>query len=401
MSSELLAEIISTGSEMMLGRLVDTNSAWLSDILNGAGIKVARHTAVGDDLPRIVQAFQAGWRDHNIIVVTGGLGPTEDDLTREAAARAFGLELKFHENLAAELREHFARRGYTFTENNLRQVWLPRGALAIENPNGTAPGFALQDETHFMVFLPGVPLEMKPMTLNWFLPRLRESFPIEKALAKTVILKTAGLGESYLDSLIGDLISPDKNPEVGVLAAPDMVRVLATARGANEEELEAVLAPTLAELEKRLAGHVFGYGETTLPQAAAALLKEKKLALYITDAATQGRLAGLLGPDAAPENWAGAFTGAISADSPPASFPSPPKGDLIHLTAAARPDPEAAPPEEGQIALIIESRVQSEKINGGQALVRQFRVGGAQGRALARAASLSAFHLWQVLRDFC
>lgn len=396
MSREIFAEVISTGSEMMLGRLVDTNSAWLSDILNSVGIKVARHTSVGDDLPRIVKAFKRAWDEHSVIVATGGLGPTEDDLTRQAAAQAFGMELEYHEELAEDLRRMFARHGYTLTENNMRQAWLPKGSIMAPNPNGTAPGFAIFDENHLMVFLPGVPMEMKHMVKEWFLPQLRERFPAAGGLSKTVILKTAGLGESNLDSIIGDLVTPDGNPEIGMLAAPDMVRVLVTARGATEEAMEAALAPAVAELEKRLDGHVFGYGETTLAEAVAAQLEKLGLRLYIMDAATQGRLSGFLSPALAPENWSG--TVELPNTTPLVEKPDVDKPDEVTLFVTSRPDPDAPEMLEGQIAVIISITVWGDAINDGLPVPTQIHLGGASHRALSRAAALSAFHLWRTLR---
>ncbi|UQZ87871.1 hypothetical protein C4J81_01015 [Deltaproteobacteria bacterium Smac51] len=418
MAREIFGEVISTGSEMMLGRLVDTNSAWLSEALNSAGIKVVRHTSVGDDLPRIIKAFQRAWEDHNVIVATGGLGPTEDDLTRQAVAEAFGLELEYHEELAEELRAQFATRGYTLTENNLRQAWLPKGSLLVPNSWGTAPGFALCDDDHLMVFLPGVPVEMKNMTRDWFLPQLKKQFPSENGLIKTIILKTAGLGESMVDSMVGDLMRADRNPTVGLLAAPDMVRVVVAAKGSSEAEIESLLAPTLAELEKRLTGHIFGYGDTTLPQATAGLIRKMGLSLTILDAATQGRLSGALSPAMDPNNWGGAqelpwqptVSGVMeilrlyAPDSvhmmEEQGHPSRRQSREIRLITTSRPDTEAPAHNDDETALIIENAVQSETLNHGRPIVSHFRLGGARGRALSRAAVLANFHLWQVLRQY-
>lgn len=222
-------------------------------------------------------------------MVTGGLGPTEDDLTRNAASEAFSRKLVFHQNLADELKANFARRGYTFTDNNLRQAWLPEGSLLVPNVLGTAPGFAIEDEGRLMIFLPGVPQEMKRMISDWTLPKLKSLYP-SSGCRKTVVLKTAGLGESALDARISDLMGGEHNPAVGLLAGTDMVRVVVATEGENEEEVEQIQAPVLSELEKRLAGHIFAYGDDeSLPDAVAALLKKSGLKLTILDAVTQGR----------------------------------------------------------------------------------------------------------------
>lgn len=422
MALKTIGEVIATGSELMLGRMVDTNSAWLSETLAGRGVRVVRHTAVGDDLPRLVEVFNRAWGENQVTVVTGGLGPTEDDLTRQAASEAFGLELEYHEELASELRNLFARRGYTLTENNLRQVWLPRGTLTVPNPLGTAPGFALAVDGRLMVFLPGVPPEMKRMVSDWLLPRLKEQFPASSGLIKTVMLKTGGLGESMVDHMVGDLMGAGRNPEVGLLASPDTVRVVVTAEGDDEAELKNIMAPTLIELEKRLQGHLFGQGETTLAEAVAALLHEKGLRLAILDAITQGRLSGYLAPGLDPENWAGSrdlpWQPALSGVKEILRLYAPESGDYrdddmparrcrnrrhhldeIRLVATARPDNEAGPPVPGDLALVVECAVQAACLVGGEPLIKKFRLGGPRSWTLRRASSLSCFYLWQVLRE--
>lgn len=415
MQQKVNGEIIATGSEIMLGRMVDTNSAWLSDVLGSIGIGVVRHTAVGDDRARIIAAFQKAWADNSITVVTGGLGPTEDDLTRNAASEAFSRKLVFYQNLADELKANFARRGYTFTENNLRQAWLPEGSLLVPNILGTAPGFAIEDGSRLMVFLPGVPQEMKRMIEDWAMPKFKSLYPLS-GFRKTVVLKTAGLGESAVDARIGDLMGGEHNPAVGLLAAPDMVRVIVATEGENEEEVEQLQAPVLNELEKRLAGHVFACGDETLSEAVAALLKKSGLKLTILDAITQGRLTSLLGPALAPENWGGAqdmpwqptLSGVMEilrlyAPDSVAYLEHgehPPRRDAneIRLIITARPESGQAPFESDEAGLMIESGVHNPALNDGKPVLEKFKVGGTPARALARAASLTVFHLWQILR---
>ncbi len=406
MEPEILGEIITSGSELMLGEMVDTNSAWLSEILGAAGVRLARHTSVGDDLGRLITTYRRAWSEYHLVVATGGLGPTEDDLTRQAAAEAFGRELEFHEDLARDLRDMFQRRGYTMTDNNLRQAWLPKGSLLVPNPWGTAPGFALADPGRLMIFLPGVPMEMKNMVRAWLLPHLHAHFPTLRGAFKKVVLKTAGLGESLVDSLVGDLMSPGRNPTVGLLAAPDQVRVVVVARGRDEAELDGLLAGTTAELEKRLKGHVFGYNDTSLPQAVAGLLKAGGLSLAIVDALTQGRLSGTLAPALDPENWSGALELPWRPDLPDGAellrLHAPKAngriGRAIRLATTARPDTEAPTPREGETALVVESLVQAEFLAEGRPLTQKFHLGGDRHRALSRAAALSTFHLWQVLQ---
>lgn len=421
MDQTISAEIISTGSELMLGRMVDTNSAWLSDFLGLLGIQTVRHTSVGDDFERLVETFKQGWGESRLTLVTGGLGPTEDDLTRPAAAEAFGLELEFNERLADEVRQMFRSRGAAMTDNNLRQAWLPRTSLPVPNPTGTAPGFALADENRLMVFLPGVPREMKIMCETWLKPRLKTQFPALNAQRHTVVLRTVGLGESLVDSLVGDLMVQDANPTIGLLAGPDMVNVLVTVTGHDLGEAQALAAPTLAELEKRLHGHVFGYGDDNLSDILAGLLKERDLSLTILDAVTQGRLNGRLAPSLELGNWSGGqdlpwqptLSGVMeilrlyAPDSVPRRLgdddQSPHRRRYareIRLITTAQADREAAAPSPGHLALVVESGVQSESIGNGRPITRKFRLGGEHDWALSRAAALSMFHLWQVLKGY-
>jgi nicotinamide-nucleotide amidase len=340
---------------------------------------------VGDDRPRLVQAFRRAWHEHQVVLVTGGLGPTEDDLTRPAASEAFGLDLEFREDLAAELRERFRRRGFTLTDNNLRQAWLPRSALLVPNPLGTAPGFALAGELNLMVFLPGVPPELKKMVHQWVTLRLRTQFPALRGRFKTVVLKTAGLGESVVDRRIASLMAGE-NPTVGLQAAPDMVRVLVTAYGVSEAELEAKLAPALTELEKRLAGHIFSRGGETLAEAVAERLVKGGWRLCLCDAVTRGRLCGILAPSLPGKAWAGAWEPAPGWPGPP-----PPGAGELRLSLAARPDPAAPEAAPGEAALLIDITLEQ----AGRTERRSFTLGGPESRALARAAALAAFHLWQ------
>lgn len=420
MRQSLTAEIISTGSELMLGHLVDSNSAWISTFLGDLGIKTVRHTSVGDDLARLIAVFKQSWAENTVVVVTGGLGPTEDDLTRQAAADAFGCPLEYDESLAQELRELFHQRGYQMAENNLRQAWRPRSTLSVPNPVGTAPGFALAEEGKLMVFLPGVPHEMKIMAASWLEPRLKAQFPGNQCVRQTFIIKIAGLGESSVDSLMGDLIINGQNPTVGLLSAPDQIKVLVTASGQDQAEAETVAASTIKEIEKRLHGHVFGYGDDTLPKVVARLLKEKDLTLTVLDAVTQGRLSGRLAPCLDLNNWSGCqdlpWQPTLSGITEILRLYAPDSADRfadddeapsrrrhrreIRLIATAQPDWETQNQNPEHIAIILESAVQSESLNNGKPLTRKTRLGGERDRTLARASVLTLFHLWQVLMGF-
>lgn len=406
MSGPVNVEIIASGSELMLGRLVDTNSAWLSRTLSEAGFPTVRHSAVGDDLPRLVDCFRRAWRDNKLIVVTGGIGPTEDDLTRQAAAEAFGLELEYHEQLAAELRALFVARGYNFTDNNLQQVWLPRGALTVPNHLGTAPGFALTEADKLMVFLPGVPSEMKAMVSQWLLPRLKSQFPQASGFIKTVFLKTAGLGESLVDHKIHDLMGARGDLRVGLLAGLEAVRVVVTARGRSQAQAEEILATAAAEIESRLQGHIFGRDEESLAEVLARILAAKGLRLTIVDALSQGRLTGFLGPSLAPENWGGGLDLAwrphwfsvrgLAAAHNESSALGPAAADELRLMLTGRPEPQAEVAQE--LSVLVETAVEGPWLGGFR--LRSSHLAGPRDWTLKRAAMAAAFHLWQLLSAY-
>ncbi len=218
--------------------------------------------------------------------------------------------------------------------------------------------------------------------------------------------------------LVGDLVAAANNPSIGLLASPDVsVRVIVSAEGRDERELDRLLNPVLSELEKRLSGHVFGYGETTLARATAELLKKTGLRLTILDAITQGRLSGSLAPSLDGPNWGGAqdlpwqpsLSGVIeilrlyapdsAALQNDENSPARRHRREIRLITTARPDSSAPPAKPGETALVFECAVQGEAINNGQALTRKFNLGGDSARVLDRAAALSSFHLWQVLSE--
>lgn len=416
MTGKVSGEIIASGSELMLGQMVDTNSAWISRRLCETGVRIDRHTTLGDNLPYLITAFQRAWEEHQVVVVTGGLGPTEDDLTRQAAAEAFGLRLEYHENLADEMRELFQRRGYVLTDNNLRQAYLPQGSLLIPNHMGTAPGFALADEGRLMAFLPGVPAEMKRMYDDWVEPQVKKQFKSLGGILKTVVLKSAGLGESVVDSRLHDLMGSGRNPEVGLLAAPDMVRVLVTAEGHDEAEVEKILAPTLEEVKTRLRGHYFSTGEQSLPDVVADMLEKRELSLTILDAVTQGRLSGILGPCLSPGSWNGAkdlpwqpalggVMDILRLHEPESAVLQPVenrnvgrrKRHEVCLIATGRRT--AGLEEQGAdiTQLVVETAV---TLSDGQADVREHRLGANDNWAMTRIASLAVFHLWQALTEY-
>ncbi|MDR1656364.1 MAG: hypothetical protein LBT47_02255 [Deltaproteobacteria bacterium] len=290
-AAPLTASILSTGSELVSGQMVDTNSAWLSSFLAARGLRVVRHVSVGDDLPHLTALFKESWELSEVTVVTGGLGPTEDDLTRAAVARAFSLPLSFKPNLATDLQDLIYCRGYKFSPNQYRQAWLPDGTELVPNHWGSAPAFCLDRPGRLMLFLPGVPVEMKNITENFLGPRLAEKFPSRLGLLRTTIHRAAGLGEGRVDHLLGDLIRDSINPSVGLLAGPYETRILITVKASGAVEADQLEAPLTAQIINRLGDYYVGRDDTTMVSSIAQVVTQKDLRLAIIDATSDGEAA--------------------------------------------------------------------------------------------------------------
>lgn len=282
------AEIITIGTEILLGEIVDTNTRYIARTLRDEGIDLYWTSTVGDNLERIAEAIRAGMTRSEIIITTGGLGPTIDDPTREAVARAIGVETEFREELWQQVLDRFARFGRKPTENNRRQAYLPQGAIAVENAVGTAPAFIAETKTSVIAALPGVPREMEHLMQHDILPYLRERFEL-KGLIKARVLHTAGAGESQIDERIGDL-ETGSNPTVGLSAHAGQVDVRITAKADSEEEANQLITPVEAELRERLGDWVYGADEDTLESTALVNVAQKGWKLIVVEAGLSGGL---------------------------------------------------------------------------------------------------------------
>ncbi|HOV75202.1 MAG TPA: CinA family nicotinamide mononucleotide deamidase-related protein [Candidatus Hydrogenedentes bacterium] len=283
-------EILMIGSELLLGQIVDTNAAEMGRMLAENGINLRQKTTVGDNPERIKQALSDALDRAEVVLTSGGLGPTEDDITRECIAELLGRPLEFRQDLFDALAERFARFRFVMTENNRKQAFAPRGAAGIENPHGTAPGLIVEDARGTIVCMPGVPGELIPMLREHVIPYLRQKFGIE-AVIHSRVLNVCGLGESRVDAVIGDLIRSQRNPTVGVLAYPDAVRVRITARAGSVAEADAMIDAVEAEVRKRLPDNVVGTGNATIEQAVDALLSARGWTLAACETNSGGMLA--------------------------------------------------------------------------------------------------------------
>jgi len=289
----LRAEVITVGTELTQGLIVDTNSAWISSRIAGIGIPTDFHTSVADDETRLrYVVMQAASRSH-VVFVAGGLGPTADDITRQAVARAAGKELVLHQPSLEVIQGLFARWGRQMSENNRSQAYLPEGAEVIPNNQGTAPGFVVKIGRALVFVFPGVPHELYAMVDEFAIPYLRRLQPAP-AVLRMRRLRSFGLGESQVDEKIRHLMAPDRNPNVGLLVDNFVVTVKITASAESEGEADSLIAETEREVRGLLGEIVFGVDDDTLVGATARELLARGLTIGLAESCTGGLVGALL-----------------------------------------------------------------------------------------------------------
>ncbi len=286
------AEIIAIGTELLLGEIADTNTAVIARALRLIGLDLYRTAMVGDNAERIAQAVREALARSDAVITTGGLGPTVDDASRQGVALAVGVPTEFRPELWEQIQERFARYRRSPTENNRQQAMLPAGALAVENPVGTAPAFIVETPTSVVISLPGVPGEMSYLLEAAVLPYLRRRLGLSAVITSRV-LKTAGAGESWLDEKIADL-ERTSNPTVGLSAHPGQVDIRITAKAASAAEAELMLDQVDVALRERLGSAVFGVDSDTLEAVAARRLADRGWRLALVEHGTGGTLAGMM-----------------------------------------------------------------------------------------------------------
>ncbi len=274
------AEIITIGTELLLGEIQDTNTRHIARVLRNAGIDLYRTTIVGDNLDRIATVVREAINRSDIVLTTGGLGPTVDDPTRTAIAKAIGVETEFHPELWDQIQKRFARYGRIPSKNNQRQAYIPKGATAIENMVGTAPAFSINTERGIIISLPGVPREMEYLLDYEVMPLLKRLYVLE-GIIKTFIIHTSGAGESHIDEKIGDLEFLS-NPTVGLVALPGQIDIRVTAKADLIEQADKMIAELVLTIEERLGNSIFGYNETTIEKVVASqlLAENKRIAVF-------------------------------------------------------------------------------------------------------------------------
>ena len=294
-------EIITIGTEILLGEIVDTNTRYIARLMRGLGVDLYRTTTIGDNVDRIVEAIRNALERADIVITTGGLGPTVDDPTREAVARAFGVETEFRPELWEQILEIVRRYGRTPSENQKRQAYIPKGALAVKNDVGTAPAFIMETPSPFtllpqeegrdvrvVISLPGVPKEMEHLLHEAVIPYLQTHFNLDQII-KVRLLHTAGAPEADIDELIGDL-ELLANPTVGLAAHTGIVDVRIAAKAGTEAEADRMIAQVEMELRKRLGALVYGIDDDTLEESALQAASDRDWNLVAVESGLGGDL---------------------------------------------------------------------------------------------------------------
>ena len=286
LSPHLTAEIIAIGSELLHPDRSDTNSLWLTEKLNSIGIEVKLKTIVGDDDSRLEEAIKDAAKRSKVVITTGGLGPTEDDITRKVAARALGRRLLLNDAVLEEIRKRFAAFGRPMPERNSRQAMVIDGADVLDNPNGSAPGLFLEHQDTSIALLPGPPREMRPMFETHVMPRL-----VEKAGAVRVVrrvLRVAGIGESAVDEKIAPIYTQYTNPETTILFNKSEIEIHLTARGRTEQDAERLLDDLSERLEERLGHSIFSFRGELMEEIVGMRLSVTGYTLAVAESCTGG-----------------------------------------------------------------------------------------------------------------
>ena len=283
------AEIIAVGTELLLGNIVNTNARDISQALANLGVNVFWHTVVGDNPERLRQALDIARRRSDVIITTGGLGPTYDDLTKQTICAAFDKPLVLHQDILENLKVFFEKNVHMkMPSNNIQQAELPEGCTVFDNPVGTAPGCAFEAGGVHVLMLPGPPFEMRTMLHRHVVPYLR-GFSSEVIVSHDIM--TFGLGESPMEELMREKMSHMENPSLATYAKPSEVRLRATAKAASAEEAEAMLAPVVKDVTNFLGDYVYGVDVSSLEEVCFHLLKEKGLTFATAESCTGGRVA--------------------------------------------------------------------------------------------------------------
>lgn len=283
----MIVEVVSTGTELLLGQIVNTNAAYLAQKLNALGYDVLFQSTVGDNRQRMAQVLRTALDRADIIVTTGGLGPTLGDITKEVTAELLGRNLLLHESSKERIAAFFAKRNIPMVDSNIRQAMIPEGAIVLDNDRGTAPGVIIEAGEKTVIHLPGPPFEMEGMFETGVMPYLNTRFG-SQGIILSKVLRTIGLGESSLEDEIKDIIRQQSNPTIALLARSGEIHVRITAKASSAEEAEQRIAKVEKIVRERIGTYIFGVNEDTIELAVGKLLAGKKLTLALAESCTGG-----------------------------------------------------------------------------------------------------------------
>ena len=283
----MTCELVFVGTELLLGDILNTNAQYLSKQLAAIGVNVLHQTVVGDNPDRLRRVLETAFSRADLVLTTGGLGPTKDDLTKEVCAAFFGKPLVLHDESLQRMKAYFSEKGVEMPQTNEKQAWMPAGCVIFENRNGTAPGCAMEQNGKRLVLLPGPPREMKAMYETGVLPYLR---PLTNSVIFSREIRTFGIGESAMAQRVSDLLDSE-NPTVAPYAKEGEAMLRVTAKAATKEAAEQLLQPVIDEILSRLGGVVYGVDVPNLETAVVSLLKEKRMTVATAESCTAGLIA--------------------------------------------------------------------------------------------------------------
>jgi len=336
----LPAEIISVGTELLLGQITDTNATFICERLAEFGVDVHFRSTVGDNQDRIVRRIRHAIEQADVIIMTGGLGPTSDDLTREAMAEACGRGMYRDPESETAIRAFFERRGYAMAEMNLKQADVPEGGSPIPNTCGTAPGVFLEHGGRLLFAVPGVPREMREMTVREVIPRLREHGRAGSHVIRSRALRVFGMGESMVARAVQDLLDTQQNPTIAPLAGQGEVVLRLTAKSPTWDEAGRLIAELEAEVRRRLGSYVFGEDDTGLPEVVVRTLAERQEMLSTAESCTGGLIGSRITDVSGSSRC---YAGGV------VSYSNEAKSDLLGVPPAAVDEYGAVSPEVAEL----------------------------------------------------
>ncbi|CBZ02029.1 competence/damage-inducible protein A [Clostridium botulinum] len=285
------AEILCVGTELLLGDIVNTNAQYISKELANIGIEVYHHSVIGDNENRLLKELERAFNYCDLVITTGGLGPTKDDLTKESVAKFFQEDLVLHEKSLKQIEKRLSCFNKSMTESNKKQAYFPKNCEILENPNGTAPGLIIEKDNKIAIILPGPPYEMQPMFENKVIPYLEK---LTNSTIKSKVLRITGIGESDVADLISDILESQTNPTVAPYAKQGETTLRITAKANSEEKALNLIVPIEKKIRQTLEDNIYGSGETSLEEVVANILVKRNLTIATAESCTGGLLAGKL-----------------------------------------------------------------------------------------------------------